>query len=233
MSSGNITRRHYDDACGTAHGLELLGERWAMLVVRELLLGPKRFSDLRADLPGISANVLTQRLEGLEAAGVVQRRRLPPPTPVQVYELTEWGSEAEPIVCELGRWAARSPGHDASLPLSSTSLMLSLRTMFDPARAGGAEARIGFRLGEETFVATIAEGRYASARGSAEGAGAIFAGSARPLAGAIYGGVPLDALISGGALAVEGDRALAVQFLTWFVLPPKAPAFAGRTRLAE
>ena len=222
MSSGNISRRHYDDACGTAHGLELLGERWAMLVVRELLLGPKRFSDLRADLPGISANVLTQRLEGLEAAGIIRRRRLPPPAPAQVYELTEWGYEAEPIVCALGRWAARSPGHDPSLPLSSTSLMLSLRTMFDPARAGGAVTRIGFRLGAESFVATVRNGRYTSARGPADGADVTFVGSARPLAGAIYGGVPLDALIAEGALAVEGDRSLAERFLTWFVLPPKA-----------
>ena len=73
------SRRRYDDACGTAHALDLIGERWALLVMRELMLGPKRFSDIRADLPGISANVLTQRLEGLEASGLVVRRRLPPP----------------------------------------------------------------------------------------------------------------------------------------------------------
>ena len=85
------SRRRYDDACGTAHALDLIGERWALLVMRELMLGPKRFSDLRADLPGISANVLTQRLEGLEAAGLVVRRRLPPPAYAQVYELTRLG----------------------------------------------------------------------------------------------------------------------------------------------
>ena len=102
-------RRRYDDACGTAHGLELIGERWALLVMRELMLGPKRFSDLRSDLAGISANVLTQRLEGLEAAGLLIRRKLPPPTSAQVYELSQWGYEAEPIVKSLGRWAARSP----------------------------------------------------------------------------------------------------------------------------
>jgi len=79
----NQTRRRYDDACGTAHGLELIGERWALLVVRELMFGPKRFGDLRASLPGLSANVLTQRLEGLEAAGVVVRRKLPPPASVR------------------------------------------------------------------------------------------------------------------------------------------------------
>ena len=126
-------RRRYDDACGTAHALDLIGERWALLVMRELMLGPKRFSDIRADLPGISANVLTQRLEGLEGAGLLVRRKLPPPTSAQVYELSQWGYEAEPIVKSLGRWAARSPAHDPTLPLSATSLMLSFRTMFSPA----------------------------------------------------------------------------------------------------
>src|ERR671917_1970055 len=128
---GLTPRRSYEDACGAAHALDLVGERWALLVMRELMLGPKRFGDLRSDLPGISANVLTQRLEGLEAAGLLVRRRLPPPASTQVYELTAWGYEAEPIVQSLGKWAARSPAHDPSLPISATSIMLSFRTMFD------------------------------------------------------------------------------------------------------
>src|SRR6187399_951996 len=127
--------RWYDDACGTAHALDLVGERWALLVMRELMFGPKRFSDLRAGLPGISANVLTQRLEGLEASGLVVRRKLPPPSGANVYELTDWGYESEPIFQVLGRWASRSPAHDPSLPFSAASLLLSLRTMLDPARA--------------------------------------------------------------------------------------------------
>src|SRR5215210_2162519 len=158
-------KRRYDDACGTAHALDLVGERWALLVIRELMLGPKRFGDLRADLPGISANVLTQRLEGLEAAGVLFRRKLPPPASVQVYELTPWGYECEPIFQALGRWAARSPQHDPSLPLSAVSLFLSFRTMFDPARAAGLDARIGFRFGAETFLVRITEARIEVARG--------------------------------------------------------------------
>src|SRR3546814_20452850 len=119
--------------------------------MRELMLGPKRFSDLRADLPGISANVLTQRLEGLESSGLLARRKLPAPASTQVYELTEWGYEAEPIVQSLGRWAARSPQHDPALPISATSIMLSFRTMFDAARSKGMTARLGFRLGGEDF----------------------------------------------------------------------------------
>ena len=141
------SRRSYDDACGTAHALDLIGERWALLVMRELMLGPKRFRDIRADLPGISANTLTQRLEGLEATGLVVRRKLPPPAPAQVYELTQWGYEAEPIIQTTGRWATRSPAHDPTMPLSATSLMLSFRTMGDPGRMRGLAARIGFAIG--------------------------------------------------------------------------------------
>ncbi|HEV2747353.1 MAG TPA: helix-turn-helix domain-containing protein [Allosphingosinicella sp.] len=228
MKSQNITdprepasRRRYDDACGTAHALDLIGERWALLVMRELMLGPKRFSDIRADLPGISANVLTQRLEGLEASGLLVRRRLPPPASAQVYELTEWGHEAEPIVQTLGRWAARSPAHDPTLPISPVSLMLSFRTMFDPQRAGDFDARIGFRLGAETFLARIADGRLDVDRGDTEAADTVFTGTAAALAAAVYGGQPLDAMAAAGALAAEGDRAVAERFLTLFPLPPK------------
>ncbi len=228
MELSNVTqplgpaRRRYDDACGTAHALDLIGERWALLVMRELMLGPKRFSDIRADLPGISANVLTQRLEGLEAAGLLVRRRLPPPASAQVYELTQWGYEAEPIVQVLGRWAARSPDHDPTLPLSPVSLMLSFRTMFDARRAQGLEARIGFRIGEESFVVAIGDGRLRAVRGDPAGADLIFTGPATAIAGFVYGGVPLDALEAQGALKVEGDHELAARFATLFPLPAKA-----------
>ncbi len=215
-------RRRYDDACGTAHGLDLIGERWALLVIRELMLGPKRFSDLRADLPGISANVLTQRLEGLEENGLLVRRRLPPPASAQVYELTAWGYEAEPIIRELGRWAARSPAHDPTLPLSATSLMLSFRTMFDAQAAAGADLCIGFRIGNEKMVVRIADGRIDAARGDPEGAQCILDGPAAIMAAAAYGDIPLEMLEKAGELRVEGDRDAARRFLTFFSLPPKA-----------
>src|SRR4051812_34922981 len=190
--------------------------------MRELMLGPKRFSDIRADLPGISANTLTQRLEGLEANGLVVRRRLPPPASAQVYELTEWGYEAEPIVQTMGRWATRSPAHDPTMNLSATSLMLSFRTMGDRARMKGLKAKIGFRIGEESFMVTIADGRMTAERGAVAGADLVLTGAATAIAGAVYGGVPIAALEAEGALAVEGDRALAARFVTLFPLPPKA-----------
>ena len=93
-----VTRRTYDDGCAAAHALDLVGERWALLVVRELLLGPKRFTDLRAGLPHASPNVLAQRLRGLEEAGIVRRRRLPPPAASKIYELTDWGEELEAVI---------------------------------------------------------------------------------------------------------------------------------------
>jgi DNA-binding HxlR family transcriptional regulator len=215
------SRRRYEDACGAAHALDLAGERWALLVMRELMLGPKRFSDLRADLPGISANVLTQRLEGLEAAGVLARRKLPPPASAHVYELTAWGYESEPIFQALGRWAARSLEHDPSLPLSAVSLFLSFRTMFDPRRARGLRARIGFRIGAETFLARIADGRIAVARGPLDQRDAVLTGTATAIAAAVYGGQPLRALAAAGALSLEGDWALAERFVTLFPLPAK------------
>ena len=215
------SRRRYEDACGAAHALDLVGERWALLVMRELMLGPKRFSDLRADLPGISANVLTQRLEGLEAAGVLVRRKLPPPASAQVYELTPWGYESEPIFQTLGRWAARSPQHDPTLPLSAVSLFLSFRTMLDAERARGLVARVGFRIGAETFLARLARGRIEVERGPLENVDVVFAGAAPAIAAAVYGGQPLTALERAGMLAVEGDRALAERFVTLFPLPPK------------
>ena len=216
-------RRWYDDACAAAHALDLVGERWALLVMRELMFGPKRFSDLRKSLPGISANVLAQRLEGLEAAGVLVRRKLPPPASAQVYELTAWGRESEPIFQALGRWAARSPAHDPSLPFSTASLLLSFRTMLDPGRAEGIDARVGFRVGDETFLAHLAQGRIEIAAGPVDGADAVFTGPAAAIAGAAYGGRKLGKLEAEGALRVEGDRALARWFVTLFPLPPKAP----------
>src|SRR5215212_2138269 len=117
-------KRSYEDACGLAHALDLIGERWAMLVLRELAYGPRRFSELKADLLGISANVLTQRLGELERRGIVRKTRLPPPASVQVYEATAWGLEAAPVIARHGKWAARSPLHDPTLPISHVAIMM-------------------------------------------------------------------------------------------------------------
>lgn len=212
-------KRAYHDACGMAHGLELLGDRWALFVVRELMLGPRRFGDLRADLPGISANVLTQRLTELETNGILNRRKLPPPASVQVYELTEWGREAEPIIQELGRWAARSPAHDATLPISGVSILLSFRTMMDRSLIGDLTMTAGFRFGDDQYVARIDEDGITVDRGRAAAADIAFSGAPTALAAFVYGKVPIDRL--DGALVLEGDPELAARFASLFTLPPK------------
>ncbi len=214
--------RRYHDACGAAHGLDLIGERWALLVIRELMMGPRRFSDLRKDLCGISANVLTQRLEGLEGSGIVQRRKLPPPASVQVYELTDWGYEIKPVFMVLGRWAARSPLHDPTLPISAVSIMQSFETMFDPARAGDATMTLGFVLGEDRMMVSVAGGRITTRRGEAEEAEVVVRAAPPVVAAAVYGKVPLAALEGEGAMTIEGDRAVFARFIDFFHLPEKA-----------
>ena len=215
--------RRYHDACGAAHGLDLVGERWALLVIRELMMGPRRFSDLRKDLCGLSANVLTQRLEGLEASGIVQKRKLPPPASVQVYELTDWGYEIKPVFMVLGRWAARSPLHDPTLPISAVSIMQSFETMFDPARAQGAVMRLGFVLGEDRMVVGVADRRIEARRGEVEDCDVIVrAAPPAIVAAAVYGKVPLAALEGEGAMTIEGDRDVFARFIDFFHLPEKA-----------
>jgi len=211
----------YADACGTAFAMELVGERWSLLVVRELMLGPRRFSELRKALNGISAKVLTERLESLERAGALVKRMLPPPANVQVYELTQWGYLAEPAIQELGRWAAQSPLHDPTLPLSPVSLMLSFRTMIDKARAREFDATIGFEVAGETYLAELKEGQLPIRRGGMEGAQVTFHAPAAPLLAAVfYGKVPPEEL-AGQGLRIDGDRVLAERFIDLFHLPAK------------
>ena len=215
-------KRWYDDACAATHGMDIIGERWALPVMRELMLGPRRFGELKSSLHGISANVLTQRLEGLEAAGVLRRTKLPPPASVQVYELTPWGYEAGPIFQAMGRWAVKSPGHDPTRPFSAVSLMLSFRTMMDVARTRGLRAGIAFRIGEQLFRLGIDDGTVTLGRGPPEGADLVLAGTSTALAAAAYGGVPIEDLEAAGELEVEGDRKLARRFFTLFPMPEKA-----------
>lgn len=197
--------------------MELVGERWSLLIVREMLLGPRRFTDLKASLTGISANVLTQRLERLEAAGVVRRERLPPPAAVQVYGLTPWGLEAERVIKDLGRWAARSPEHDPTLPLSAVSMVLSMRTMFQPHRAGDADLSIGFVVGDETFLAQVRHGQLTAGRGEVDAADAVVTARPEQVAGFLYGGASLP------REAVRGDGQAFATYADLFQLPPKAP----------
>jgi DNA-binding HxlR family transcriptional regulator len=208
-------KRRYDDACGLAHALDLLGERWGMLVLRELAYGPRRFSELKADLQGISANVLTQRLTDLEGRGLVRKLRLPPPASVQVYQATDWGLEAVPVIASLGKWAARSPAHDPTLPMSHVSVIMSFQTLISPALAEGLDARIGFRFGDASYVTIVRDGRLEVHRGEVEDCDVVFTGTPSEIAAVVHGGAPFE------TIRVEGDLALAHRFAKLFPLPPK------------
>src|SRR5918998_1827058 len=216
------TMRTYGDRCGVARALDVIGERWALLVVRELLLGPKRFTDLRAGLPHLSPNVLAQRLRELEVAGVVRRRKLPPPAASRVYELTEWGTELEPIIIQLGRWGARSPSRPRDAAIGVDSVVLALRTMFDPRVAKGIESSYELRLGEERFHAEVANGRFEIVRGGAERPDATIETDPGTLAALVFEGRQLAEALRSRNLKIEGDKASVGRFFGLFSMPEPA-----------
>jgi len=221
-SSENVTqKRWYDDACGTALALEFVGERWSLLIIRELMFGPRRFGEIKANLPGVSANVLTQRLESLEDAGIVVRRRLPSPANVQVYDLTDWGREAEEAMRVMGRWAARSPRHDPMAFMSTASAMISLRTLIDPSKAAASPMTVALRFPDDAFVARVGDDGVAIARGDAPDADVTFTGDTLAMRRTIYGKEGWD---GDGLLSLAGDPARARVFVDLFALPEKVAA---------
>jgi DNA-binding HxlR family transcriptional regulator len=194
------------DGCGIAHASDLLGQRWALLVVRELLLGPKRFTDLRAGIPDISPNVLGQRLRELEESGILRRRKLAPPAAVQVYELTEWGRELEPAVLALGRWATRSPSFPRGAEMGADSLVLALKSTFDHAKAEGVDATYELRLGEIPFNISLKGGEFQAARGEVEGPDAVITSDPGTLARVVLRGEPLGKAVDAGDIRIDGSR---------------------------
>lgn len=214
-----VGKRRYDEGCAVSHALDLIGERWALLIVRELLLGPKRFTDLRAGMPGASADVLAQRLREMTEAGVVRRNKLPPPAASEVYELTDWGADLEPIVTHLGRWGSRSASLNPAADSSVDSLVLSLRALFNPQAAQGFHATVGLRLSGNEFTVEIADGRLQVMRGGAEHRAATLDTDRRTLAGLLYGGCPLEDALRAGDATIGGETEVIARFLELFPLP--------------
>jgi DNA-binding HxlR family transcriptional regulator len=213
-------QRPHKDGCAAAHTLDLVGERWALLVVRELMVGPKRFTDLRAGIPDISPNVLGQRLRELEEIGVLHRRQLPPPAASRVYELTDWGYELEPVLQALGRWGSRSPAmpHDGELGISS--FVLAMRTMFNPEAAKGLRATYQLLLGEELFHAKVSGGRFEIEPGEVKEPDAtIRAQNHMDLVDVVFNGRSLGDALEAGEIAIEGDRKAAERYVNLFPLP--------------
>jgi DNA-binding HxlR family transcriptional regulator len=217
------TMRTYGDGCAIARALDVVGERWALLVVRELLLGPKRYTDLRRGLPNASPNVLSERLRGLERAGVVRRRKLPPPAGSRVYELTDWGLELEQLVISLGRWAAQSPTPPGDAPIvSADSIILALRGLFDPHAADGLRAAYELGLGEDRFRVEVADEEISAARGGADRADATIDTDPDTLDAVLWGGRSLADAQRSGRLTIEGDTAAVERFVSLFPMPEPA-----------
>jgi DNA-binding HxlR family transcriptional regulator len=193
------------DGCGIAHASDLLGQRWALLVVRELLLGPKRFTDIRTGIPDISPNVLGQRLKELEASGIVQRRKLAPPAAVQVYELTDWGRQLEPAVLALGNWASRSPTFRRDAEMGPDSLVLALKSTFDPSKADGLDATYELRLGQVPFRILVSDGRFEASHGEAESPDATIRSDPDTLTGIVFRGKPLGKAVEAGEVGIDGS----------------------------
>ena len=218
------SNRSYDDACGLARALDVVGERWAMLVVRELVLGPKRFTDLRTDLPGVSSNVLSTRLGQLEEAGVVTRHKLPPPAAAWVYELTPWGQELEPVIRVLGRWGARTQIEAHHQTLSATSAVLSMRTNFDPSAAAGVTGSYELHLNEDTFRAEVRDREFSIVRGQADRPDAVIETDPVTWAGILFSGLDLDEAVRSGAAKISGDEQAVARLIKLFSLPEPVPA---------
>lgn len=214
-----VGRRKYDEGCAVSHALDLIGERWALLVVRELLLDPKRFTDLRAGIPGASPDVLANRLRELRDAGIVFQHRLPPPAGSQVYELTAWGAELEPVVTHLGRWGSRSPAMPHNAHSSIDSLLLSLRSLFDPAAAHGFSATVSIRVEGRPFQAQIAEGELHLSGGEPDHPTATLDTTRQTLADLLYGAHSLDDARHLGEATITGSPEVIGRFLELFPLP--------------
>ncbi len=224
-------KRTYGDSCGIARALDTVGERWALLVVRELLHGPKRFTDLRAGLPRVGPDMLAARLRELEQAGVVRRGTLPPPAASKIYELTEWGAELAPVLVALGRWGSRVPLPDQPPPLGIDAAVVALETTFDPAAAGRVDAVYGLTLGDQVFTLEVGAGRLEVTRGHAPAGvtpAATIETDTATLAAVMWHGHPLEHAVSEGALRVRGDdeaaaMAAAAEFAGLFAAPAPTP----------
>jgi DNA-binding HxlR family transcriptional regulator len=207
--------RSYGQYCGIARALDLVGDRWALLVVRELILGPKRFTDLRRGLPGIGTNILAARLKELEQAEVVGRRTLPPPAASAVYELTEYGRDLEPILLSLGRWGAQTLGdRTPQQVIRSEWLGVALKAYFRPEAAADLRARVDLRLPDGVYRLRLDEGSLLVERAAADAADLTIATDEETLI-AFLAGAPVPRT----ALAAEGDMALLARLPQIFSFP--------------
>ncbi|PRY02286.1 winged helix-turn-helix transcriptional regulator [Allonocardiopsis opalescens] len=215
--------RTYGQFCGLARALELVGERWALLIVRDLLVGPRRFTDLRRGLPRIPTNILSARLKELEQAGIVRRRVLPRPSSSVVYELTEYGADLDDVVIRLGVWGARSlgePGPDDIV--TADSMTMALRSTFRPEAAEGLRAGYELRMGEVVLHARVDGGELEVGAGALDEPDLVI--EAGPAIKALMAGEATpDEVVASGGVRITGEAELLRRFAEVFRIPA-APA---------
>ena len=222
-----MTSRSYGQFCGFARALELVGERWALLVVRDLVLGSKRFTDLRRGLPRIPTNILSARLKELEDAGVVRRRVLPRPATGVVYELTEYGQELDDIVLRLGLWGARSLGEPGPEDIVTTdSLVLALRATFLPEAARELQATYELHLGDVVVHARVDRGTLEAGEGPL-GEADLLIETGPPIRALMARELSPGDAIESGSVHLTGDADLLSRFVEVFRIPPAPGALVA------
>jgi DNA-binding HxlR family transcriptional regulator len=204
-----MKNRTYNQYCGLAYALDVVGERWTMLIVRELIAGPRRFKDLMEGLPDISTNLLADRLRSLEQQGILRRRVLPPPAGSTVYQLTDVGQGLETALLELGKWGSRfvPPSAEGVTVLGLNSYALTLKTFFRPEQAQGLDETYELHIGPEVLQVRIARGTIAVQQGTALKADAVFYTDIETYLALLLGQVAPDAAIAEGRVRIEGDPA--------------------------
>ncbi len=193
-----MSRRTYGQYCGVAHALDVIGERWTLLLIRELLTGPKRYKDLLSHLPGIGTNLLAKRLQFLEEEGLVERSLLPPPASTEAYVLTEHGRALEPVLLDLARWGYRTmPRPDDQTVHFAAWSVLAMKAVFRPERAGGLNDAYEYRVDGDVFHARIKDGALTTGQGPLPDPDFVLETD----------GPTFLALVSGGTTAAEASRA--------------------------
>jgi DNA-binding HxlR family transcriptional regulator len=216
-----MAKRNYGEFCGLARTLDVVGDRWTLLIVRELLYGPKRFTDLMEGLPGIATNLLAQRLRELEGARIVERDVLPPPAASAVYRLTNRGRGLQRALVELTRWSLATMGPPAPNELFRTDwLLLAMEAAFRPERARGDPMVVELRVDGDLFRLRIANGQLTVGRNSAGRPDLVLTATTRNVLGLIMGDPPArQRLIAGGSVGVKGSTEARGRFLEAFGRP--------------
>lgn len=217
-----MATRSYNQLCGLAYALDIVGERWTLLIIRELMPGPRRFTDLMEGLPGISSNLLSGRLKDLEKKGLIRRRDLPPPAASTVYELTPLGKSLEPMLLELGKWGSQfvpeTPGGDALLHLGSYAL--TLKTFFDPEEARGVHETYELHVDGDILSVRITDGDIDVRQGAARDPDMILHADMPTYMALLLGHLPPQEALAGGHVRFEGDAQALSRFLDLCGVPP-------------